>query len=176
MFDRGFSALLADLHERGLLDIDPGRRDGRVRPDPQGRPDHQQRRGRQGGSRPLAALLHRACSPAAASPPAPSTAPATRTPPIPARDPVTPQDIAATIYQAMGLDPETSIRDPLDRPHALSTGTPIGAAGMSAVPLVPLTKGTTIGRCPALMPELAFPFDHMPGGHRVPSHALRDPR
>jgi hypothetical protein len=43
----------------------------------------------------------------------------------PARDPVTPQDIAATIYHALGLPPETIIRDPLDRPYALSTGTPL---------------------------------------------------
>jgi hypothetical protein len=45
----------------------------------------------------------------------------------PARDPVTPQDIAATIYRALGFDPETTITDPLDRPFALSTGTPITA-------------------------------------------------
>jgi hypothetical protein len=45
----------------------------------------------------------------------------------PARDPVTPQDIAATIYQALGLFPETSFRDPLDRPFTLSSGTPIKA-------------------------------------------------
>ena len=45
----------------------------------------------------------------------------------PARDPVTPEDIAATIYQAMGLSPDTLIQDNLNRPHFLSTGTPIKA-------------------------------------------------
>ena len=45
----------------------------------------------------------------------------------PARDPVTPPDIAATVYTALGIPPETMIRDPLDRPHFLSTGTPIKA-------------------------------------------------
>ena len=44
----------------------------------------------------------------------------------PARDPVTPEDIAATVYKALGLDPETTfVRDTLNRPFALSTGTPI---------------------------------------------------
>src|SRR5262249_6163438 len=46
----------------------------------------------------------------------------------PARDPGTPQDIAATIYRAMGLVSETQVR----APHQgwslpLSTGTPIRA-------------------------------------------------
>ena len=45
----------------------------------------------------------------------------------PARDAVTPQDIAATIYRALGIPPETEIRDPLGRPFTLSTGTAIGA-------------------------------------------------
>ena len=43
------------------------------------------------------------------------------------RDPVTPQDIAATIYTRLGLDPGSLIYDPLGRPHFLSTGTAIGA-------------------------------------------------
>jgi hypothetical protein len=44
-----------------------------------------------------------------------------------ARDAVTPQDIAATVYQALGIPPETTILDPFDRPHVVSTGTPIKA-------------------------------------------------
>jgi hypothetical protein len=39
--------------------------------------------------------------------------------------PVTPEDIAATIYHALGIAPETQLVDPLGRPHAVSTGTPI---------------------------------------------------
>jgi len=46
---------------------------------------------------------------------------------FPARDPVTPEDIAATIYHALGLDPKTEIRDPLDRPMPLAEGKPIRA-------------------------------------------------
>ena len=43
----------------------------------------------------------------------------------PARNPVTPGDIAATIYQAMGVDPQRRLRDPLNRPHTLAAGNPI---------------------------------------------------
>ncbi len=45
----------------------------------------------------------------------------------PVENPVTPEDIAATIYKALGLDPETTLRDPLDRLFPLSTGRTIGA-------------------------------------------------
>jgi len=45
----------------------------------------------------------------------------------PARDPVTPGDIAATIYEAMGIDPATILHDGLDRPHAVALGNPIRA-------------------------------------------------
>jgi hypothetical protein len=44
----------------------------------------------------------------------------------PARDPVTPADVAATIYHALGIDPALELRDPLDRPLRLCLGEPIG--------------------------------------------------
>lgn len=43
----------------------------------------------------------------------------------PKSDPVTPEDIAATIYTALGIDPESRISDSLDRPHHLALGEPI---------------------------------------------------
>jgi hypothetical protein len=43
----------------------------------------------------------------------------------PARDPVTPEDIAATLYLLLGIDPETGIYDPLRRPHSRTMGQPI---------------------------------------------------
>jgi len=43
----------------------------------------------------------------------------------PAANPVTPEDIAATIYYALGLDPGATITDPLGRPHHLALGQPI---------------------------------------------------
>jgi hypothetical protein len=43
----------------------------------------------------------------------------------PARDPVTPEDMAATIYCALGVDPAVRIVDPLDRPQSVALGRPI---------------------------------------------------
>jgi hypothetical protein len=43
----------------------------------------------------------------------------------PASDPCTPEDIAATIYYALGLDPHDPIYDPLGRPYPLALGTPL---------------------------------------------------
>jgi len=38
---------------------------------------------------------------------------------------VTPEDVAATIYYAMGLDPQTRITDPQGQPHPIALGEPI---------------------------------------------------
>jgi hypothetical protein len=43
----------------------------------------------------------------------------------PARDPVTPEDVAATIYWALGIDPQTHIRDKFGQPVPLARGRPI---------------------------------------------------
>jgi hypothetical protein len=43
----------------------------------------------------------------------------------PKNNPVTPEDIAATIYQALGVAPATTFADGLDRPHAVALGNPI---------------------------------------------------
>lgn len=45
----------------------------------------------------------------------------------PVENPVTPEDVAATIYRALGLEPESRIHDPLNRPHSLALGEPISA-------------------------------------------------
>jgi uncharacterized protein (DUF1501 family) len=127
MFDRGFSALLADLHERGLLDEtlvvamgEFGRtpRVGQITSDAgadKGGRDHWPHCYTvmlAGGGMPAGAIYGASDAHAA----------------YPARDPVTPHDIAATIYKALGFDPaETFIRDALARPFALSLGTPIRA-------------------------------------------------
>ena len=44
---------------------------------------------------------------------------------FPETDPVTPEDVAATIYYALGLEPHTEIQDHFSRPLELSTGRPI---------------------------------------------------
>jgi hypothetical protein len=43
----------------------------------------------------------------------------------PASNPVSPADIAATIYHAVGLDPRVEMRDRLDRPYPLAEGEPL---------------------------------------------------
>ncbi len=43
----------------------------------------------------------------------------------PASRPYTPADLAATIYQSLGIDPSTEVRDRLNRPVRLCTGEPI---------------------------------------------------
>jgi hypothetical protein len=47
----------------------------------------------------------------------------------PRSDPVTPEDVAATIYNALGVPLTTQIRDPLGRPHVVATGKPIPVIG-----------------------------------------------
>lgn len=122
-FDRGFSALLQDLSERGLFDetllvvmgefgrtpklgqITVGTADAGGR-------DHWSHcytvmlggAGIQGGAIYGSSDAHAA---------------------YPANDPVSPEDIAATIYYALGMDPKSQIVDPLGRPHALALGKPL---------------------------------------------------
>lgn len=43
----------------------------------------------------------------------------------PATDPVTPDDIAATMFWALGIDPATEVRDALGRPLPIAAGKPI---------------------------------------------------
>lgn len=43
----------------------------------------------------------------------------------PAADMVRPDDLAATMFSLLGIDPETEIRDPLDRPFPIAAGRPV---------------------------------------------------
>jgi hypothetical protein len=43
----------------------------------------------------------------------------------PARDPVRPDDLAATMFYLLGIDPHTEVRDSLDRPLRISEGNPV---------------------------------------------------
>ena len=47
----------------------------------------------------------------------------------PKEQPVSPEDVVATIYHLLGVDPATELRDGLDRPYTLCTGTPIKGLG-----------------------------------------------
>ena len=43
----------------------------------------------------------------------------------PSSDPVSPEDLLSTVYHALGVDPQASIRDLQDRPFPLADGRPI---------------------------------------------------
>ena len=44
---------------------------------------------------------------------------------FPDRDPVTPADLAATMYELLGIDPATEMHDNLNRPLPIANGRPI---------------------------------------------------
>lgn len=44
---------------------------------------------------------------------------------LPDRDPVTPGDVAATMYELLGIDPATEVHDNLNRPLPIASGKPI---------------------------------------------------
>jgi len=126
MFDRGFSALLEDLDQRGLLDEtlvvamgEFGRtpRVGQITSSA----------GADKGGRDHWPQCYTVLMAGAGLPRGSVYGASDRHAARPAQDPVTPQDIAATIYEAMGLAPVTEIQDTLNRPFAISTGTPIRA-------------------------------------------------
>ncbi len=48
---------------------------------------------------------------------------------LPEHNPVTPEDMAATIYPALGIPLDTELRDTQGRPHTLTTGKPIPIFG-----------------------------------------------
>ncbi|MGE0374169.1 MAG: DUF1501 domain-containing protein [Planctomycetaceae bacterium] len=123
-FDRAFSTLLADMHDRGLLEEtlvvvmgEFGRtpKIGQVTSSAgatsAGR-DHWPHcyTVMLGGAGIRGGYVHGSSDKEAA---------------YPASNPVTPEDIAATIYHALGIDPSTTITDPLNRPHHLALGNPI---------------------------------------------------
>ncbi len=53
----------------------------------------------------------------------------------PASRPYTPGDLAATIYQSLGIDPATELRDRLNRPVRLCIGEPIAPVFSAGSPL-----------------------------------------
>jgi Protein of unknown function (DUF1501) len=43
----------------------------------------------------------------------------------PATDPVRPDDLAATLFHLLGIDPHTEVYDPLNRPLPVAHGSPL---------------------------------------------------
>jgi hypothetical protein len=126
MFDRGFSALLQDLAGRGLLDETLVVAVGEFGRTPKvGQITSSA--GADKGGRDHWPYCYTALLAGGGMPAGSIFGASDRFGAHPARDPVTPEDFAATIYAALGIPPETTLRDPLDRPFALTTGTPIAA-------------------------------------------------
>jgi hypothetical protein len=115
-FDRGFSALLEDLHQRGLLDetlvVCLGEFGRTPKINSQAGRDHWAAcnsvvlagGGIRGGQ------VYGASDRIAA---------------FPATAPVGPADLSATIYDSLGIDPRLTVHDHLGRPLPLSDGTPL---------------------------------------------------
>ena len=125
-FDRAFSALLSDMHARGLLDetlvvvMGEFGRTPKVGAVTSGA--GAAKNGRDHWPYCYTVLFAGAGVPGGAVYGA-----SDRTAAEPRDNPVGPEDIAATIYAALGVDPATEITDAQDRPHALYTGKPIRA-------------------------------------------------
>ncbi len=115
--DQGFAALLDDLDARGMLDetlvvwVGEFGRTPRISPGNAGR-EHWPRcysaalaGGGIGGGQVFGASDHWGA--------------------YPTRDPVSPEDLGATILQALGVDPTIEIPDPVGRPMRINQGTPL---------------------------------------------------
>ena len=126
MFDRSFSALIEDLHQRGLLQetlvVAMGEfgRTPRVGQITSGA-------GADAGGRDHWPPCYTVMMAGGGVPAGAWVGSSDRFAAYPSENPVTPQDVASTIYKLMGLEPATEIRDHLDRPFALATGVPIQA-------------------------------------------------
>jgi uncharacterized protein (DUF1501 family) len=126
MFDRGFSALLEDLHQRGLLEETLVVAMGEFGRTPKiGQITSSA--GADKGGRDHWPHCYTVLFAGGGIPGGTIYGASDRDAAYPANDPVTPPDVTATIYRALGVDLATSIRDPLDRPHFITTGTPIKA-------------------------------------------------
>ena len=115
--DQTLPALLNDLARARAARRRAGGLGRRVRPHAA---DQFQRR-----PRPLAAVLLRGRWPAAARRRDSSTAPATSSARTRRVGQARPEDLAATMFEALGIDPETEIRDKLNRPLPIARGKPI---------------------------------------------------
>jgi hypothetical protein len=111
--DRAIAALLADLHERGLLDetlvVVTGEFGRTPKFNPEGGRDHWPHvfSGLLAGGGIRGGQAYGASTPDGA---------------YPAADPVTPGDFAATLYHCLGLDPRAEISDALGRPFPIAEG------------------------------------------------------
>jgi len=121
MFDRGFSALLEDMSERGLLDETLVVAMGEFGRTPKlGYVTSGAGAAKNG--RDHWPYCYTVFLGGAGIPPGAIIGASDRHAAYPAQEPVKPEDIAATIYAAMGISPETELHDALNKPVQLATG------------------------------------------------------
>ena len=125
-FDHSLSALLEDLDARGLLDetlvVCMGEFGRAPRIALEKNFSRRVARAASTGRTPI-----RSSSPEPASTPGAVLGATDRMGAYPTADRVGPWDVAATMFAALGVDPATEYRDPLDRPFPASMGRPIAA-------------------------------------------------
>ena len=125
-FDRGFSALMTDFVERGLLDdtlvVVMGEFGRTPKIGQQVSNAGAAKDGRDHWPYCYSAFFAGAGVPAGAV-----VGSSDKTGSYPSELPVGPADVAATVYTALGIDPATELIDGLGRPHTLCTGRPIDA-------------------------------------------------
>lgn len=124
-FDRAFSALLSDMHVRGLLDETLVVVMGEFGRTPKVGFVTSGAGAAAGNGRDHWPNCYTVLFAGAGVPGGAVYGSSDRTAAYPKENPVGPEDIAATIYEALGIDPSTEIHDTQGKPYTLCTGKPL---------------------------------------------------
>ena len=124
-FDRAFSALLSDMHARGLLDETLVVVMGEFGRTPKVGLVTSSAGAAAGNGRDHWPYCYTVLFAGGGVPGGAVYGSSDRTAAYPKENPVTPEDVAATVYEALGIAPSTEIHDTQGRPHALCSGLPI---------------------------------------------------
>jgi hypothetical protein len=124
-FDRAFSALIADMHLRGLLEETLVVVMGEFGRTPKVGYITSSAGASKNNGRDHWPYCYTVLFAGAGMPGGAVYGSSDRTAAYPRENPVGPEDIAATIYEALGIDPTTEIHDTQNKPYTLCTGRPI---------------------------------------------------
>ncbi len=126
-FDRALSALIADMHLRGLLDETLVVVMGEFGRTPKVGQITSGAGAAKNNGRDHWPYCYTVLFAGAGIPGGAVFGSSDRTAAYPRENPVGPEDIAATIYKALGIDPTTEIHDAQNKPYTLCTGRPLRA-------------------------------------------------
>jgi hypothetical protein len=126
-FDRAFSALISDMHTRGLLDETLVVVMGEFGRTPKVGQVTSGAGAAKANGRDHWPYCYTVLFAGGGVSGAAAYGSSDRTAAHPRENPVGPEDIAATIYAALGIDPATEIHDATNKPYTLCTGRPIAA-------------------------------------------------